>query len=87
MAAKVGHCSEDCKFCSQSAHHSCGVEVYELIDDDAVLRRIEEIENSGAHRFCLVTSGERLTDREFDRVLDIYTLLNKETDLKLCASS
>lgn len=86
MAAKVGHCSEDCKFCSQSAHHSCGVEVYELIDDDVVLRRIEEIENSGAHRFCLVTSGERLTDREFDRVLDIYTLLNKETDLKLCAS-
>lgn len=58
MAAKVGHCSENCKFCSQSAHHSCNVNVYELIDDDVVMKRIEEIENSGAHRFCLVTSGE-----------------------------
>ena len=86
MAAKVGHCSENCKFCSQSAHHSCNVNVYELIDDDVVMRRIEEIENSGAHRFCLVTSGEKLTDKEFERVLKIYALLNKETDLKLCAS-
>lgn len=86
MAAKVGHCSEDCKFCSQSAHHQCNIEMYELIDDDAVLRCIEEIEHSGVHRFCLVTSGEKLTDREFDRVLKIYALLNKETDLKLCAS-
>lgn len=86
MAAKVGHCSENCKFCSQSAHYSCKVDVYELIDDDVVMRRIEEIENPGAHRFCLVTSGEMLTDDEFDRVLKIYALLNQETDLNLCAS-
>lgn len=86
MAAKVGHCSEDCKFCSQSVHHLCNIEVYGLIDDGEVLRRIEEIESSGAHRFCLVTSGETLTDREFERVLQIYTLLNRETDLQLCAS-
>ena len=25
--AKVGLCSEDCKFCSQSIHYSCSIEV------------------------------------------------------------
>lgn len=86
MAAKVGRCSENCKFCSQSAHHSCNINVYDLISDADVSKRIEEIENSGAHRFCLVTSGEKLTDKEFERILKIYDLLNRKTDLSLCAS-
>jgi len=38
------------------------------------------------HRFSLVTSGKSVSDEEFEKILGIYSVLRKETNLKLCAS-
>ncbi|ADQ41646.1 biotin and thiamin synthesis associated [Caldicellulosiruptor acetigenus I77R1B] len=39
--AKVGLCSEDCKFCSQSIHHSCSIEIKDLATLDEVIEYLE----------------------------------------------
>lgn len=86
MNTKSGKCSEDCKFCAQSAHYKTGVDEYKLLDYDKILERAKEMEEAGAHRFSLVTSGKGMMGKDFERIVDIYRKLNKDTNLKLCAS-
>lgn len=86
MNTKSGRCSEDCKFCAQSAHYKTGIEEYELLDYDKILERAKEMEECGAHRFSLVTSGRGMKGKDFDKIVKIYRRLNEDTNLKLCAS-
>lgn len=83
--AKSGLCSEDCKFCAQSAHYHTGIKHYELLDKETILLAAEQVKARGIHRFSLVTSGKELPEDDFARALDIYRSLQK-TGLKLCAS-
>jgi len=86
MNAKSGRCSEDCKFCAQSAHYKTNVEVYELVSKEAALKLAKENESEGVNRFSLVTSGRGISGSDFENVLDIYEELNKELKMDLCAS-
>ncbi|MBM7871511.1 biotin synthase [Clostridium pascui] len=86
MNAKSGHCSEDCKFCAQSAHYRTNVEVYDLVSKEAALKLAKESENEGVNRFSLVTSGRGIIGSDFEKVLEVYEELNKEVKMDLCAS-
>lgn len=86
MNTKSGKCSEDCKFCAQSSHYKTGIDEYGLLDYDKILKRAREMEEAGAHRFSLVTSGKGMKGKEFDKIVEIYRRLSKDTNLKLCAS-
>lgn len=86
MNAKSGKCSEDCRFCAQSAHYNTGVEEYSLLSYKDILKRAKEMEEKGVHRFSLVTSGRGVKGEDFDKVVDIYRRLHKDTNLSLCAS-
>jgi biotin synthase len=86
MNAKSGHCSEDCKFCAQSAHYKTEIEVYGLVSTEEALKLAKENENEGVNRFSLVTSGRGINGHEFEKVLEIYEKLNKEVKINLCAS-
>lgn len=86
MNAKSGRCSEDCKFCAQSAHYKTNVQEYELISKEAVLELAKENESEGVNRFSLVASGRGVTGSDFEKILDIYEELNKEVKMDLCAS-
>ncbi len=84
--AKSGQCSENCKYCAQSAHHETGVEVYDLLNEETILERALQMEAEGAQRFSLVTSGRGICEGDFVKALDIYRHLAQKTKLKLCAS-
>lgn len=86
MNAKSGHCSEDCKFCAQSAHYKTNAEVYGLVSKEEALELAKENESEGVNRFSLVTSGRGIIGSEFEKVLEIYEELNKKTKIDLCAS-
>ncbi|CAH2214631.1 biotin synthase BioB [Tepidibacter aestuarii] len=87
MNAKSGRCSEDCKYCAQSAHYNTGITEYSLLNYDEILERALEVQDSGAHRFSLVTSGREIScNEEINKLVDIYRRLKVDTDLKLCAS-
>lgn len=87
MNAKSGRCSEDCKYCSQSVHYDTGITEYSLLNYDEILERALEVQNSGAHRFSLVTSGRGIScGEELDKLVEIYRRLEVDTNLKLCAS-
>lgn len=87
MNARSGRCTEDCKWCSQSSHHACDVEIYPLTGTEEALRHAKDNYSKGIGRFSLVTSGRAMTDREIDRSGEIYGAIGQACpDLKLCAS-
>ncbi len=83
---KSGRCSEDCKWCAQSAHHQTNCEVYGLISEQECLRQAKLNEAAGIRRFSIVNSGKRATPEEVDGVCALVRLLRQETRLELCAS-
>ncbi|GAA0177843.1 biotin synthase BioB [Clostridium sediminicola] len=84
--AKSGKCSENCRFCAQSAYHKTDVKEYELIDSEKIIEDAKEKERQGADSFSIVTSGKGLEDHDFDKVIEVIKTLKKETDLKVCGS-
>ena len=83
---KSGRCSENCRFCAQSAHSCTGVNEYPFVDTDTILKECLHNEKRGVHRFSIVTAGRTLSDSDFEKAVDAYTTLHDKTNMKLCGS-
>ncbi|MGN0613094.1 MAG: biotin synthase BioB [Porcipelethomonas sp.] len=83
---RSGKCSENCKFCAQSAHHCTGIEEYGFLDEDRILKECRHNEEKGVHRFSIVTAGRVLDGEDFERALSAYRRMNEECHIGLCAS-
>ncbi len=84
--AKSGMCPEDCAFCAQSAHHTSGVETYELLSAERLEQAGLEMATAGATNYSVVTSGTSLTQADIDTVCRVARRLQAKTNLTLCAS-
>ena len=70
--ARSGRCSEDCRFCSQSAHHATGAPEYALMDRDAIIEAARRCADSAADSFGIVTSGRGPgSAKDFDMLCDV----------------
>lgn len=85
--ARSGKCSENCKFCAQSAHYDVAVETYNLVDGEKAVVLAHENEEAGVGRFSLVTAGHHVTGKDLrEQFAPIYARLQQETAMSLCAS-
>jgi len=85
--ARSGKCSENCKWCAQSSHHNCQIEIYDLIDENDALQNLEYAKQKGIDKFSLVTSGKRLPDKDFEKICSIYRTMDKmKQNCELCGS-
>lgn len=84
--AKCGRCSENCRYCAQSAHYNAGVEEYPLIDPKTAARQASENEAAGILRFSLVTSGKKLSDEEVGKVCEVIHEIKKSCGISVCGS-
>ncbi len=84
---RAGRCSEDCRFCAQSAHHHTGAEEYTILDEDALVEACRRSEEGGVRRFSVVTAGRALSGQEFDQTIRAYQRMQEECrGIRLCAS-
>jgi biotin synthase len=84
--AKSGGCAEDCGFCAQSRYAESETPLHAMMDPDQILEHARAAEAAGAHRFCMVTQGQGLSKRDFEKVLAGARLVAEHTNLKRCAS-
>lgn len=79
MSIKTGGCSEDCSYCSQSAHYSTSVQRENLMTVEDVLPVAERARANGATRFCMGAAwkGVRDGDPKFNQVLGIVREVSK----------
>jgi len=86
LNAKSGRCSEDCAFCAQSAHYRTEAPAYPLMNADQMVREAKEAQQSKVGRFCLISSGRQLDDKEFQIILSSLDRIRKETPFDLDCS-
>jgi biotin synthase len=84
--AKSGGCAEDCGFCAQSKYAESQTPLHAMMEPEQILEHARAAEAAGAHRFCMVTQGQGLSKRDFEKVLAGARLVAQETNLKRCAS-
>ena len=84
--AKSGGCAEDCGFCAQSRFAEAETPLHAMMDPEQILDHARAAEAAGAHRFCMVTQGQGLSKRDFEKVLAGARLVAEHTNLKRCAS-
>lgn len=84
--AKSGGCSEDCGFCAQSRFAEAETPLHAMMEPEQILEHARAAEAAGAHRFCMVTQGQGLSKRDFEKVLEGARLVAEHTNLKRCAS-
>jgi biotin synthase len=84
--AKSGGCAEDCGFCAQSRFAEAQTPMHAMMDPEQILEHALAAEAAGAHRFCMVTQGQGLSKRDFERILEGARLVAERTNLKRCAS-
>ena len=89
---KSGNCSENCSFCSQSAHHPGeGSPVYGLKSREEIVNHAKAAEAAGAKRFCLVSQGRGIKynsphTKEFEEILATVKQIISETGIKPCCA-
>ncbi len=83
---KCGRCSEDCKFCAQSAHYHTGVGKYPLLTKEEILRQARRNAERGVLRYSVVTSGRALDDSEVDQMCRAIEEIKAQVDIRVCVS-
>ena len=84
--AKSGGCAEDCGFCAQSRYAEADTPMHAMLEPEQILEHAKAAEAAGAHRFCMVTQGQGLSKRDFQKILEGTRLVAEQTNLKRCAS-
>src|SRR6185312_6038519 len=84
--AKSGGCAEDCGFCAQSRYAEADTPMHAMMEPEQILEHAKAAEAAGAHRFCMVTQGQGLSKRDFEKILEGTRLVAEQTNLKRCAS-
>jgi biotin synthase len=84
--AKSGGCAEDCGFCAQSRYADADTVMHAMMEPEQILEHARAAEAAGAHRFCMVTQGQGLSKRDFQKILEGAELVAEKTNLKRCAS-
>src|SRR6202789_2826483 len=84
--AKSGGCAEDCGFCAQSRFADAETPMHAMMEPEQILEHARAAEAAGAHRFCMVTQGQGLSKRDFEKILEGARLVAEHTNLKRCAS-
>ncbi|HET8976147.1 MAG TPA: biotin synthase BioB [Solirubrobacterales bacterium] len=84
--AKSGGCAEDCGFCAQSRYAEADTPMHAMMEPQQILEHAKAAEAAGAHRFCMVTQGQGLSKRDFQKILEGARLVSEHTNLKRCAS-
>lgn len=84
---KCGRCSEDCKYCAQSAHyHTACEESYGLLSTQELLAQAREHAKRGVLRYSIVTSGKALSEKEVEQVCESIRAIRRETGIEVCVS-
>ncbi|MBV5305823.1 MAG: biotin synthase BioB [Desulfobulbaceae bacterium] len=84
--ARSGQCSEDCRYCAQSARHAATISSYEQIETSVALDQARENDLFGVRRLSLVTAGRSVTGEQLECLGELYSEISLHTGLSLCAS-
>ncbi len=85
LSIKTGGCSEDCGYCSQSAHHDTGLERESLLPLEEVVAAAKAARDSGATRFCMGAAWRGPKKQDLEQVSKMVSAV-KGLGLETCVT-
>ena len=85
LSIKTGGCSEDCGYCSQSAHHDTGLEREKLLDIAEVVATAKAAKEAGATRFCMGAAWRGPKEKDLGAVTEMVREV-KALGLETCVT-
>lgn len=86
VSAKTGKCGENCRYCAQSSHYRTNIETHPLLSLEQIEKCAISAKESGVTKFSIVTSGKSPDKEDFDKLLEMISLLKGIGGFKVCAS-
>ena len=84
---RQGGCSENCRFCSQSAHNHSGLKAGKFLTPEEITADGEKYDHKGADRYSIVTAGRGISRPDLKKALSAYSSLHVRCPaMILCAS-
>ena len=84
--ARSGGCTEDCRFCAQSARHRTGAPRYDFVDEEHAVALARRLDAHGVRRFSFVASGRGPDTAFLQRLAGLAQRVRQASRLSLCAS-
>jgi biotin synthase len=69
LPTKFGNCSEDCKFCAQSAWYDTGITTHGMMEPEKIVDAMTFARDHGASAFGMVNSGRGPTARDWPELM------------------
>jgi len=86
LSVKTGGCSENCKYCPQSAHYDTGVERHEVLPRETVVEAARKAKESGSTRFCMGAAWREIKDgKEFDKIIELVESVS-QLGMEVCCT-
>lgn len=85
VSAKTGACPEDCSYCAQSKKANSKITTHALRDKGFILDKASSAKGQGAKRFCIVSSGRRVTQAELKSIAAMLPAI-RDAGLLPCAT-
>jgi biotin synthase len=83
LSIKTGGCTEDCAYCSQSAHFDTGLKASKLMPAKAVEAAAKRAKANGATRFCMGAAWREPKDRDMPALIEMVKSV-KALGLETC---
>lgn len=83
--AKSGQCSENCRWCAQSAHFPTAIPVTPVVSVERAKAALERTKANGIRRLSYVTAGRKLSARELREITPVIEATSHES-VEICAS-
>ena len=80
---KKNYCSEDCVFCGQSAFFNTGIDSYQLLPAEEIVKTAKKAKDEGAESYCLVAAWRQPSDSDFLKVCDIITQIKDQIRISI----
>lgn len=84
--ARSGKCSENCKWCAQSAHYHTGCDEYPVIGHEECIQAARLNHECGVRRFSLVASGKAVKGDALKTITGMLRDIHEQVGISTCAS-
>jgi biotin synthase len=84
--AKSGACPEDCSFCAQSSRYKTGINKYDLLPEETILKQAQNAKESGANSFCLVCAYRSPPKEDFEQICKTIIEIKKKVKIDVNVS-
>ena len=85
LSIKTGGCSEDCSYCSQSAHYETPAERQKLLPLEEVIAAARAAKESGSSRFCMGAAWRGPKDQDLEKVVEMVSAV-KALGMETCVT-